>query len=324
MSNLVPEIAVPDAKAEIKFIEEVFGAKLGEFYPHEDKVMHSNVSIDDGRKGSVFVVSIFDGTNSPKVVPTVSTSDEECAQIVARMLAEGSTELMKFELQFWGSKYGRYRDPFGFEWAISGPRNLSLATPMPDFGQPGSPAKTHATTAAAESVKPAVETPTAPPLIPLTDVGNVPAYKIVGEKYTNIPASDRDAQISSACSMAAKVAHAAGISVVPGVQVVQYTSINFEVEPALFTFIAGVPIDPHAKTPFVKTHNVGGEEGCGFLTSSSDRDSLGRNWGDLMRKIKESGADESAPYYEITHGGKTDIYSIVLQQKRSSKRARKN
>lgn len=336
-----------DPDAEIKFIEEVFGAVTEELFRAEDKVrvMHSLLSMEKGRHGSLYVVSIFDGSLGPILVPTVMAHDDEtAAQLAARMEAEGAQVLMKFERQFWGAQYGRFKDPFGFVWAISGQNppmdadkskekctesasHASAATKAVSADNPAAaPASQASSASSSQPSGPSSAAPSSDAATPHA-LATVPSHVIIAESLDKVPGPELEARIQSACETAARVAEAAGIAIVPEVKVAQYSEVNLSVDPALFSLVVGVPVaSPGGKTPFVKTHTVGGEEGCALLsTTSLDRRSVSSAWSDLMGAMKAAGSDPQVPYYEIFHSGRVDLYSgIAQEQRRASKRAKKN
>ena len=122
IDNLVPELHVDNAAAELQWIQDVFGATLvGEPHKHDGKIMHSVLDINRG--GRLYVCDVFDHSTRPSVDITLSllVPAGEASSYADRLSANGGRITMPVGLQFWGAIYGRVIDRFGQQWAFCEP-----------------------------------------------------------------------------------------------------------------------------------------------------------------------------------------------------------
>jgi len=119
--NVVPEIQVNNAAAEIEWIEKVFGATpAGPIHEKDDKVMHSTFQVNNG--GLVYISDIFPEFSTrqhPDITISLFVGEGEGASLADKLAAGGGKITMPVARQFWGSVYGRAVDRFGQQWSVS-------------------------------------------------------------------------------------------------------------------------------------------------------------------------------------------------------------
>ena len=135
LSAPVPHLIVSDGKAAVDFYRRAFDAELTAEHLAEDgkRYMHAELRLGAGR---VFLHDEFPefescgGAQSPAKLATVSctfhldTDDADAAWQQA--IDAGGEVVMPLEDQFWGSRYGQLRDPYGYLWSIAGPVTASV------------------------------------------------------------------------------------------------------------------------------------------------------------------------------------------------------
>lgn len=123
--TLSPSLIVRDAAKAIEFYQKAFGAKLLEKHamPDGKTIMHASLKIGDSifmladefpQWGSVSPQSQGGGSNSVNLHLYVEDVDSS----FKRALSAGATEKMPVADQFWGDRYGKLSDPFGYNWSI--------------------------------------------------------------------------------------------------------------------------------------------------------------------------------------------------------------
>jgi uncharacterized glyoxalase superfamily protein PhnB len=123
LPGVIAYFAVDGAAQASEFYAKAFGAREVRRQPAEDgkRLMHCQVEINGG------TLMFCDGF--PEYGQPVRTEGSYTMQLVVedgqtwwdRAIAAGCTQTMPFELAFWGDRYGKMKDPFGIEWAISSP-----------------------------------------------------------------------------------------------------------------------------------------------------------------------------------------------------------
>ncbi|XP_065056405.1 uncharacterized protein Mb0911c-like [Rhopilema esculentum] len=123
-SHVNPYIFSRDCKAHLEWLRKVFDVEVGEMhYFKEDpkKIMHTCVKVQNG--GTVMMADYMPGTSEK------CTSDRGSAislqfergqgeKYWKKAIENGGTVEFKYEVQFWGSYFGSFVDPFGFTWMI--------------------------------------------------------------------------------------------------------------------------------------------------------------------------------------------------------------
>lgn len=123
--TVTPHLVVKDTAAALKFYQKAFGAKKrgvlkgpgGQGIAHaEFEIGNSILMIGDEMPMMQYWVSPqqLSGTTI-----CLSLYVEDCDKLFKKAVKAGCTVVMPLEDQFWGDRYGRVRDPFGYEWAIA-------------------------------------------------------------------------------------------------------------------------------------------------------------------------------------------------------------
>lgn len=133
--TFTPHIVVSNAAAAIDFYKAAFGAveTSRHLAPNSNKIMHASLNINGGvlMLNDDFSNSMGCKNETPEalggspVYLHLEVPDADAAW--ARALAAGAQVKYPLANQFWGSRYGQLKDPFGFYWSIS----QSIATPTP-------------------------------------------------------------------------------------------------------------------------------------------------------------------------------------------------
>lgn len=123
---VIPHLTVSNAAGAIDFYKEAFGAtELGRM-PAEgsDKIMHASLLINGSM---VFLNDVFPemGDRTPEALGgtpvTIHLTMNDVDATFDRALKAGATTVMPVADQFWGSRYGVFRDPFGHQWSLGTP-----------------------------------------------------------------------------------------------------------------------------------------------------------------------------------------------------------
>lgn len=125
-NGVMPYLTVSDGDAAIKFYAAAFGAECDNRMPSDDgRVMHASLKINGGYV--MLSDDIMDGgggTRAPdKAGATTVTIHLELGDpqpVWDAALKAGAEIVMPLEKQFWGSIYGKLRDPFGHVWSLAG------------------------------------------------------------------------------------------------------------------------------------------------------------------------------------------------------------
>ena len=127
MTAIQPQLWVDRGRAAITFYERAFGAQeLSRMpFPSPDgtlKIGHAALRIGDS---TLYLSdecpqhgSLGPGGSSP-VTLHLYVTDADAA--FARAVDAGASVSMPLADMFWGDRYGRVKDPFGFTWSIGGP-----------------------------------------------------------------------------------------------------------------------------------------------------------------------------------------------------------
>jgi PhnB protein len=123
--TLSPSLIVRDAAKAIEFYQKAFGAKLLEKHamPDGKTIMHAALKIGDSifmladefpEWGAVSPKSQGGGGNSVTLHLYVEDADAS----FQRAVSAGATVKMPLADQFWGDRYGKLTDPFGYNWSV--------------------------------------------------------------------------------------------------------------------------------------------------------------------------------------------------------------
>jgi PhnB protein len=133
--TFTPHIVVSNAAAAIDFYKAAFGAVETSRHvaPNSNKIMHASLNINGGvlMMNDDFSDSAGGTRQTPEALggcPVTFHLDVPDADAAwTRALAAGATVKLPLANQFWGSRYGMLKDPFGYHWSIS----QTIATPTP-------------------------------------------------------------------------------------------------------------------------------------------------------------------------------------------------
>jgi PhnB protein len=121
--TVTPYLAVSDATAAIDWYKRAFGAKeLTRMPGPGGKIMHAEVMIGDSR---VMLSDVFPGsdTGEPQTLGGTTSNmhiyHRDVDKLWRQAVAAGARVTMPLEDQFWGDRYGKLKDPFGHNWALS-------------------------------------------------------------------------------------------------------------------------------------------------------------------------------------------------------------
>ena len=134
--GLIPHLTVSNAAAAIAFYTAAFDAtELTRHHaPHSERIMHArlhlhgcplllNDDFPEYMNGKSSTPQAFGGC------PAVLHLQVADADVVwAQALAAGAQVVMPLKDQFWGDRYGKLLDPFGYTWSIA----HTLHTPDPE------------------------------------------------------------------------------------------------------------------------------------------------------------------------------------------------
>ena len=112
----------------IKFCEKAFDAKCPFQQLADDgkRVMHANIELFGGEvmlhdKFPEFGGEVVSPLSCGGVSMTININLPRPSDVDDAIARAGAEVLMSAEDTFWGSRYGRVRDPFGHVWAFNAP-----------------------------------------------------------------------------------------------------------------------------------------------------------------------------------------------------------
>jgi PhnB protein len=111
------------AAEAVEFYKQAFGAQERFRQPADDgkRLMHCHLVINGA---SVMLSDDFGSAGSPAPWgTTLHLQVDDADEWWDRALAAGPCEVtMPLADQFWGDRYGRFKDPYGHPWSIGGPK----------------------------------------------------------------------------------------------------------------------------------------------------------------------------------------------------------
>jgi len=116
--QLVPQLAIENARAAIDFYKKAFGAEQIDFAidPSGKKVWHCSLRVGD----SVFFVNdTFPEMGGGASSSTMWLYVEDCDAAFERAVRAGAKPTMPVMDMFWGDRTGQIVDPFGQKWTIA-------------------------------------------------------------------------------------------------------------------------------------------------------------------------------------------------------------
>jgi len=131
--QLTPYLVVSDAAAAIDFYKAAFGAVelTRHMAPHSDRIMHCHFLVNgvDLLLSDDFSAQMGGKSETPVALGgspvTLALVVEDAQAVWDSAVAAGATVTMPLADQFWGDRYGQFRDPSGHKWSIS----QTIATP---------------------------------------------------------------------------------------------------------------------------------------------------------------------------------------------------
>jgi len=122
MQGVIPYLNVDGADKVIAFYEKAFGAKdLGTMRTEDGKhVMHSQLEINGGAL-MLSEASLMEGKQVNSNSYTMQLVTREGDRWWKRAVDAGCVVEVPFEMQPWGDRWGKLRDPFGISWALLEP-----------------------------------------------------------------------------------------------------------------------------------------------------------------------------------------------------------
>lgn len=123
-TGVTPHLTTPDALRAIDFYHEAFGAELAfKMLDDSGRVLHAHLKLNNG---SVFLHDDFPeyrgGLAAPKPESIcLHLKVDNADRWFERAVNAGAVVEAELQNMFWGDRYGRVRDPWGYVWAIAHP-----------------------------------------------------------------------------------------------------------------------------------------------------------------------------------------------------------
>jgi PhnB protein len=119
--TITPSLISKNAAQAIEFYKKAFGAVERSRMPMPDgKIGHAELKIGDS---IFFIADEFPGMGA--VAPTsmggfyLFLYVEDVDAVFNRAVAAGAQVTMPVQDQFWGDRFGKVSDPFGYQWGIA-------------------------------------------------------------------------------------------------------------------------------------------------------------------------------------------------------------
>jgi PhnB protein len=124
---LIPQLIVIGGIQAMEFYKRAFGAEeiARTMTPDGRKLVHGELSLDghpfyvsdefDESEGGTCKSPLTLGGTAVRITVYVADADKS----VEKAVSAGAQILMPVQNMFWGSRYGKLRDPFGHEWGIN-------------------------------------------------------------------------------------------------------------------------------------------------------------------------------------------------------------
>jgi PhnB protein len=124
MKGVIPYLAIDGAETAAAFYVKALGAIQHGPTAHgqDGKVLNIGLEINGG---TIMLSDHFPEHGEPPAkggngyMMTIVTLDGQ--MFWDRAIDAGCTQIVPFEMAFWGDKYGQFADPFGVHWAINEP-----------------------------------------------------------------------------------------------------------------------------------------------------------------------------------------------------------
>ena len=125
LHTITPHLVVRGAAQAIEFYKKAFGAvEIGRApMPDGKTLMHADLKIGDSR---LFLVDDMPGMSGcPSTGELAATAVsfhlyvEDVDAVFNRAVAAGAKVVMPVADMFWGDRFGKLTDPFGFQWSVA-------------------------------------------------------------------------------------------------------------------------------------------------------------------------------------------------------------
>lgn len=124
-SNVNPYLFSRDCTAHIEWLKKVFDVEIGTvhyFKEEPNRVMHTCVSFQDGG-GKVMMSDYMPGekekcSSNRGFAVSLGFKEGQGRKYWNKAIENGGQVEMQFDVQFWGSYFGSFVDPFGFLWFV--------------------------------------------------------------------------------------------------------------------------------------------------------------------------------------------------------------
>ena len=123
VSKLSPYLVVDGGKAALEWYQKALGAEVKDvaYVPDTDKIMNAQLMLGDSRFMLNDEFPDYGALGPLKVGGSSVTMHIESDNVDAdweRIVAAGAEVTMPLDNQFWGMRYGQFKDPFGHHWSI--------------------------------------------------------------------------------------------------------------------------------------------------------------------------------------------------------------
>ena len=123
VSKLSPYLIVDGGNAALEWYQKALGAEVKDvaYVPDTDKIMNAQLMLGDSRFMLNDEFPDYGALGPLKVGGSSVTMHIESTDVDAdweRIVAAGAEITMPLDNQFWGMRYGQFRDPFGHCWSI--------------------------------------------------------------------------------------------------------------------------------------------------------------------------------------------------------------
>lgn len=112
--TVTPQSIVPEPRAVIDFVREVFGATLDDQYVVDGVIVHAEVVLGDSR----LMIGASNEEYAPMPLSTHTYVDDVDAAF-EKAIELGATSIRTPEDQFYGDRTGVVRDSQGNQWSIA-------------------------------------------------------------------------------------------------------------------------------------------------------------------------------------------------------------
>jgi uncharacterized glyoxalase superfamily protein PhnB len=128
MHSVTGQLVVEGAANAIAWYGKVFGAKELDRKTYPDgRIMHAVLKVGD----TAFMISDSFGApgNAPKELngAYLHIQDKGLDAMWEKAVANGAKPILPLANQFWGDRYGQFRDPFGQMWSLGWPAKMTEA-----------------------------------------------------------------------------------------------------------------------------------------------------------------------------------------------------